>query len=175
VLQALGLLEVLLPRVRLDVVAENLSSEQSEARGNAIEVLDNALPEPWKHLVLAALDEVKRRSDLVTPDPRPAADVCRALAAGESSAWVAACAVRWSLDPNSAASPTEIMQGLEVALVSPAAPLREAAAVALAHAGVSDLRERLTPLTKDPAASVRRTSVRLLAELDPHESVPALL
>src|SRR5207248_4903083 len=61
VLQALLLLEVLLPRVRLDVVSENLRSESAAARGNAIEVLDNALPDPWNCLVLAALDEVKRR------------------------------------------------------------------------------------------------------------------
>src|SRR5262249_46944792 len=47
ILQALLLLEVLLPDVRLDVVAENLRSESPAARGNAIEVLDNALPEPW--------------------------------------------------------------------------------------------------------------------------------
>jgi hypothetical protein len=68
VLQALLLLEVLLPHVRLDVVSENLRSESAAARGNAIELLDNGLPEPWKNLVLAALDEVKRRADLVPAD-----------------------------------------------------------------------------------------------------------
>jgi len=166
VLQALGLLEVLLPKVRLDVVAENLSSELAAARGNAIEVLDNALPEPWKHLVLASLDEVKRRGDLVAPDARAPGELCRALAAGESSAWVAACAVRWSLDPNSAATPADILPSLDSALASPAAPLREAAAVALAAAGAPELRARLLPLQTDQAASVRRTATRLLAELE---------
>src|SRR6185369_12797890 len=44
VLQALVLLQVLLPDVRIDVVTENLRAESLAARGNAIEVLDNALP-----------------------------------------------------------------------------------------------------------------------------------
>src|SRR5205823_4911888 len=61
VLQALVLLQVLLPDVRLDVVAEYLRSESAAARGNAIEVLDNTLPEPWNRQVMATLDETKRR------------------------------------------------------------------------------------------------------------------
>src|SRR5204863_9205282 len=96
VLQALMLLQVLLPEVRLDVVAENLRADSAAARGNAIEVLDNALPEPWKNLVLAALDEVKRRADVVPPDARPVQELVAALAGGESGSWVGACAVHWA-------------------------------------------------------------------------------
>src|SRR5438445_724472 len=85
VLQALVLLEVLLPRVRVDVVAENLRSESGAARGNAIEVLDNALPEPWKREVMANLEESKRRGDQVVPDGRPVAEIAeeQPLAAGD--------------------------------------------------------------------------------------------
>ncbi|MGZ6143473.1 MAG: Npt1/Npt2 family nucleotide transporter, partial [Myxococcales bacterium] len=97
-LQALLLLEVLLPEVRLDVVAENLRSESQAARGNAIEVLDNALPEPWKRQVMAALDEVKRRGDQVLPDPRAVPDLVSAMIGAESGLWVAACSARWALD-----------------------------------------------------------------------------
>src|SRR5207253_3217524 len=95
VLQVLLLLEVLLPEVRLDVVAENLRSESPAARGNAIEVLDNALPEPWKRQVMAALDEVKRRGDQVIADPRPVTDLVSAMIGAESGLWVAACTARW--------------------------------------------------------------------------------
>ncbi len=171
ILQTLELLGILLPQVRLDVVAENLISETAAARGNAIEVLDNALPEPWKRLVLAALDEVKRRSDVVPPDARSPAEVCRALAAGESSAWVAACAIRWSLNPSSAAKPQDLVSSLDAALQSHAAPLREAAAVALAYARAPDLRARLALLEKDVSASVRRTASRLIGDLE-HRSSP---
>jgi AAA family ATP:ADP antiporter len=166
ILQTLELLGVLLPQVRLDVVAENLSSETAAARGNAIEVLDNALPEPWKRLVLAALDDVKRRSDVVAPDPRLPAEVCRALVAGESSAWVAACAVRWSLDPNGATTPGAMITNLESALHSHSPQLREAAAVALAHSGAAGLHRHLVHLEKDSALSVRRTAHRLLRDLE---------
>jgi len=129
VLQALLLLEVLLPEVHLDVVAENLRSESPAARGNAIEVLDNALPEPWKRLVLAALDEIRRRGDLVTPDGRAAQDLAAGLIAGESGLWVGACTARWALD----ALPLKPLQpALQAALQSPYPPLREAASLALA-------------------------------------------
>src|SRR2546421_475650 len=95
---ALVSLEVLLPRVRVDVVAENLRSESGAARGNAIEVLDNALPEPWKREVMANLEESKRRGDQVVPDGRPVAEIVSALIGGECGPWVAACAARWALD-----------------------------------------------------------------------------
>src|SRR5438132_5722 len=82
-LQALVLLEVLLPQVRVDVVAENLRSESATARGNAIEVLDNTLTEPWKRQVMANLEETKRRGDQVPPDARPVAELVSALIGGE--------------------------------------------------------------------------------------------
>ena len=163
VLQALLLLEVLVVEVRLDVVAENLRSESPAARGNAIEVLDNALPEPWKRGVLAALDEVKRRSDQVVPDPRPMPELIKGLISGESGLWVAACTVRWVLD-----SPAELRalgEPLRAALRSSSAPLREASAVALARLsgpGGSAVAEELALLADDPAASVRRTVRALL-------------
>src|SRR5438105_5701757 len=75
VLQSLLLLEVLLPEVRLDVVAEHLRSESVAARANAIEVLDNALPELWKRQVMATLEETERRGDQVLADPPPALDL----------------------------------------------------------------------------------------------------
>jgi len=163
VLQALLLLEVLLPRVRLDVVSENLRSESAASRGNAIEVLDNALPEPWKRLVLSALDEVKRRADAVPADARAAQQVALALANGESGSWVAACAVRWAQDAREV-DLRGLAPALRRALCSGAAPLREAAACALARAlPREEARKLFSGLLQDPAASVRRTAAALLA------------
>jgi len=151
VLQALLLLEVLLPRVRLDLVGEHLRSESGASRGNAIEVLDNALPDPWKRLVLATLDEVKRRADAVQPDARAKQQLLAALATGESGGWVAACAVRWSQEARS----------VDRRALAPA--LREAAACALFGALPRDeARGVLAGLLQDPAASVRRTAAGLL-------------
>ena len=157
VLQCLLLLEVLVTEVRLDVVAENLRSESPAARGNAIEVLDNALPEPWKRSVLAALDEVKRRSDQVLPDPRTIQELVKGLISGESGLWVAACTARWALDAEKDLRALEPC--LRSALRAPSAPLREACAVALARLGT---KQDLALLADDPAASVRRTIKGLL-------------
>jgi len=162
VLQALLLLEVLLPDVRLDVVAENLRSESPAQRGNAIEVLDNALPEPWKRLVLAALDEVKRRGDAVLADQRAPHDLAGALIAGESGLWVAACTARWALD--SPALPlASLAASLHTALRSSSPPLREAAALAVARATPGDAPRLLAGMADDPAASVAHT-VRLILQ-----------
>lgn len=161
VLQALLLLEVLLPDVRLDVVAENLRSESQAARGNAIEVLDNALPEPWKRLVMAALDEMKRRGDQVLADARAVSELSSALIVGESGLWVAACTARWALDEKGVAL-LPLLPVLQLALHSPAAPLREAAALAIARGTPQDAQRLLGPLAKDPAASVAHTVQVLL-------------
>jgi len=163
VLQSLLLLEVLLPEVRLDVVAENLRSELAVARGNAIEVLDNAVPEPWKRLVLAALDEVKRRGDAVLPDARPLHDLVAALISSESGQWVAACTARWTLDAPGLSLPA-LASPLQTALRSSAAPLRQAAALALARAAPGEAPRLLAPLADDPAASVAHTVRALLRE-----------
>jgi ATP/ADP translocase/HEAT repeat protein len=166
VLQALLLLEVMLPEVHLDVVAENLRSESQSARGNAIEVLDNALPERWKRLVLAALDEVKRRSDQVYADARIMLELLAALIAGESGLWVAACTARWTLDAPSLPL-TALLPSMQAALHSPAAPLREAAALAVARANPSDAPRLLGALANDPAASVAQTVRTLLKKAAP--------
>ena len=134
-----------MPEVRLDMVAENLRSESPAQCGNAFEVLDNALPEPWKRLVMAALDETKRRQDHVAADPRPSGELIGALIATESGLWVGACAARYALDAPVPIAPLVPM--LQSALHSAAAPLREAAALALAVAagafGAHGLRGRL--------------------------------
>ena len=160
-LQALLLLEVLLPEVHLDVVAENLRSDSQAARGNAIEVLDNALPEPWKRLVMAALDEMKRRGDQVLADPRLAPELASALISAESGLWVAACTARWALDEKGIAL-GPLFPALQLALRSPAPALREAAALAIAHGSPAEAPRLLGPLAKDPAASVAHTVQVLL-------------
>jgi HEAT repeat protein len=160
-LQALLLLEVLLPEVHLDVVAENLRSESQAARGNAIEVLDNALPEPWKRQVMAALDEVKRRGDQVLADPRPVPDLASAIITGESGLWVAACTARWAFDEKGV-SLQPLLKSLQTALQLPAAALREAAALAIARAAPAEAQRLLSPLAKDSAASVAHTVQLLL-------------
>jgi HEAT repeat protein/ATP/ADP translocase len=170
ILQVLLLLEVILPAVRLDVVAENLRSESPAARGNAIEVLDNALPEPWKRLVMAALDEVKRRADQVLADGRSITELAAALLAGESGNWVGACTVRWSQEPGSGVDQAALQPALREALRSPTPALREAAAVALHRQGAGDLSAALEPLTKDSSLAVRRTASALLA---PRAPLPA--
>jgi len=161
VLQALVLLQVLLPDVRLDVVAENLRSESSAVRGHAIEVLDNALPERWKRLVMAALDETKRRGDQVLADPRGTLDLAHALIGGESGQWVAACATRWVLDGPVPLLP--LVPALRAALHAPFAPLRQATLLTLAQAAPADLPELLERLTADPAPSVQNAARALLA------------
>lgn len=174
VLQTLLLLEVILPKIRLDVVAENLRSESASARGNAIEVLDNALPEPWKRLVLAALDEVKRRSDMVLADPRSLVDLISALISGESGLWVSACSTRWMLDePKLVAAQFE--PALVKALLSPSPPVREAAAVALhrIRPAPEQLSVLLAPLEGDPSSTVRRAARALLEQLAALPRAPA--
>jgi HEAT repeat protein len=162
VLRALLLLEVLLPHVRLDVVAETLRGESAAARGNAIEVLEHALPDPWKHLVLTALDEVKRRGDLVPPDARSVQDLVAALASGESGTWVAACAVHWAHEQRRV-DLRLLAPALRTAIRSNAAPLREAAARALFGTLPRDeARGILAGLITDPSAAVRRTAAELL-------------
>ena len=167
-LQALVLLEVLLPQVRVDVVAENLRSESAAARGNAIEVLDNALPEPWKRQVMANLEETKRRGDQVPPDARPIAELVSALIGGECGPWVAACAARWALD---APVPLgRLLPALEAGLYAASAPLREAAARAVARAAPAEASRLLAPLAGDPAPSVSRTVRALLDRSAPRAS-----
>jgi HEAT repeat protein len=162
VLQALLLLEILLPRVRLDLVAERLRSDSAASRGNAIEVLDNALPDPWKRLVLAALDEGKRRADAVQPDARPVQQLLAALAGGESGGWVAACAVRWSQERRGV-DRRALAPALRTALRAGQPALREAAACALFGALPRDeARGLLASLLQDPSQSVRRTAAGLL-------------
>src|SRR6267378_997350 len=168
VLQALVLLQALFPDVRLDVVAENLRSESSAVRGNAIEVLDNALPEPWKRLVMAALDETKRRGDQVLPDPRGTLDLANALIGGESGQWVAACATRWVLD-----GPVPLLTlipALRAALHAPFAPLRQATLLTLARAVPADLPALAGRLTADPALSVQSAARALLDRESPRAS-----
>jgi HEAT repeat protein len=164
ILQALLLLEVLLPEVRLDVVAENLRSESPAQRGNAIEVLDNALPEPWKRLVMAALDEMKRRGDQVLADGRAPSELLSALIGGESGLFVGACSARWALD-GSALPP--LLPALQGALVSPYPPLREAAALAIARAAPKEAPLLLSGLAADTSASVSRTVRALLSAAAP--------
>ena len=168
VLQALVLLEVLLPRVRIDVVAENLRSESGAARGNAIEVLDNALPAPWKREVMANLEESKRRGDQVVPDGRPVAEIVSALIGGECGPWVAACAARWALD--GPVPLARLLPALEAGLHAAPAPLREAAALAVARAAPAEASRLLAPLAGDPAPSVSRTVRALLARSAPRAS-----
>jgi HEAT repeat protein len=160
ILQALLLLEVILPEVRLDVVAENLRSESAAARGNAIEVLDNALPEPWKRLVMAALDEMKRRGDKILADARAPGELAAALIAGELGLWVGACTARWALDSPLPLAP--LLPSLQVALNSPYPPLREAAALAVARAAPKEASRLLSGLLADAASSVSRTVRELL-------------
>jgi HEAT repeat protein len=168
VLQALALLEVLLPQARVDVVAENLRSESGAARANAIEVIDNALPEPWKRQVMANLEETKRRGDVVIPDARPVAELLSALIGGECSPWVAACAARWALD---APVPLgRLLPALEAGLYAASAPLREAAARAVARATPAEAPRLLAPLATDPAPSVSRTVRSLLDRSAPRAS-----
>ena len=162
VLQALLLLEVLLPQVRLEAIGEHLRSDLAASRGNAIEVLDHALPDPWKRLVLAALGEVKRRADAVQPDARPMQQLVAALTRGESGGWVAACAVRWARDARGI-DRRALAPALRLAIRAGQPALREAAACALFRALPRDeARGLLAGLLQDPAASVRRTAAGLL-------------
>ena len=162
VLQALLLLEVLLPQVRLEAIGEHLRSDLAASRGNAIEVLDHALPDPWKRLVLAALGEVKRRADAVQPDARPTQQLVAALTRGESGGWVAACAVRWARDARGI-DRRALAPALRLAIRAGQPALREAAACALFRALPRDeARGLLAGLLQDPAASVRRTAAGLL-------------
>ena len=161
-LQALFLLEVLVPKVRLDIVGEHLRGDSAPSRGNAIEVLENALQDPWRRLVLAALDDVKRRADAVQPDPRKPQQLMAALAAGESGPWVAACAVRWAQDARSI-DRRALAPALRIAIRSAHPALREAAACALFGALPRDeARTLLAGLLQDPARSVRRSAAELL-------------
>jgi HEAT repeat protein len=161
-LQALLLLEVLVPKVRLDIVGEHLRGDSAPSRGNAIEVLENALQDPWRRLVLAALDDVKRRGEAVQPDPRTPQQLVAALTAGESGSWVAACAVRWAQEARSV-DRRALAPALRTAIRAAHPALREAAACAVFGALPRDeARGLLAGLLQDPSRSVRRTAAELL-------------
>ena len=163
VLQAMLLLEVMVPQVRLDVIAENLRGDSAAARGNAIEVIDNAVPEPWKSLVLATLDEVKRGKDQVQPDPRAVPELAAGLIGGEAGSWVAACTVRWASQNPEVVGAALLDEALRGALGAPSAPLREAAVAALfKQLPAADSQPVLLLLENDPAGSVRKTVRALL-------------
>jgi hypothetical protein len=55
-----------------------------------------------------------------------------------------------------------LVPSLQAALHSPAAPLRESAALAVARAAPSDVARLLGPLAADPAVSVAQTVQHLL-------------
>jgi len=97
----------------------------------------------------------------VLPDPRPAPELAAALIGGESGLWVAACTARWALDEQGVALASLAPQ-LQLALRSPAAPLREAAALAIARSTPADVHRLLAPLAQDSAASVAHTVQALL-------------
>jgi hypothetical protein len=84
------------------------------------------------------------------------------MIAGESGLWVAACTARWALDEQGVAL-APLLPTLQLALRSPAAPLREAAALAIAYNTPADAQRLLGPLAQDPAASVAHT-VRVLLQ-----------
>jgi hypothetical protein len=113
---------------------------------------------------MAALDEVKRRGDQVLADPRAPVELSGALIAGESGLWVGACAARWVLQSQIQLAP--LFPALQTALHSPYAPLREAAALAVAQASPQEAPRLLSGLLTDAAASVSRT-VRALLQRAP--------
>ncbi|MGZ6142742.1 MAG: hypothetical protein ACXWLM_05360, partial [Myxococcales bacterium] len=68
---------------------------------------------------------------------------------------------RWALDEKGVQL-AGLIQSLRIALHSPAAPLREAAALAVARAVPAEAAQLLGPLAADPAASVAHTVQMLL-------------
>src|SRR5207237_8892767 len=103
---------------------ETRRSEPPAPRGNAIEVLDNAMPELWKRPIMAVLDEAKRRGDQVTADQRAVSELVSAMICAESGLWVAACTTRWALDAKGVTL-APLVPSLQAALHSPAPPLRD--------------------------------------------------
>ena len=117
---------------------------------------------------MAALDETKRRGDHVLADRRAEAEIASALIAGECGLWAGACAARWALD--GPVPLTLLLRPLQAALQAPSAPLREAAAHAVARAAPAEAPRLLAQLTSDPAASVSRAARALLARGAPRAS-----
>jgi hypothetical protein len=101
----------------------------------------------------------------VHADARPLTGVVAALIASESGDWVAACAARWAMDGAVALPP--LLPSLTAALHSGFAPLREAAAMAVARAAPADAASLLAHLAQDPASFVARTARALIARPAP--------
>ena len=153
--RCLAIVAVLHPSAGLEAVVEGLRSDQVARRANAVEVLDNTVPDPWKREILTVLEEGRKGAAAVESEHLPRPDVLAVLV-GRGS-WVGACAAAVAGEE---AQP--IAAALRAALASPTPALRESAAVALALVAPAEAETALRPLAQDPVRSVRRTSSSLL-------------
>lgn len=145
--RVLVLLELLHPRARLDVVADNLRSDQPSTRANAVEVIDNTVKEDLKKRLLPLLeDRLSRPADTT----RTQLQWLESLLRGPHP-WIAACAAHYSLEERVAAAAL----ALEHALKSPVAYVRESAAGALVRLAPDRALIALAPLAHDPSKAVR--------------------
>lgn len=143
----LVLLELLHPRAGLDVVADNLKSDQPSRRANAVEVLDNTVKEDLKKRLLPLLeDRLSRPSDTA----RTQLQWLESLLRGPHP-WIAACAAQFALEERIASTAL----ALEHALHSPVAYVRESAAFALVRLAPDRALIALAPLSHDPSKAVR--------------------
>lgn len=129
------MLSLLYPSAELDRVAENLKSEFSSQKANAVEVLDNAVESEFKSRLLGLIENQLDPSQ--SPASRPDLVLAR-LIEGQYS-WIAACAAhllrcRFEMAGSNPGLPPELREALFAALSSPAPYLREACAHALIRA-----------------------------------------
>jgi ATP/ADP translocase/HEAT repeat protein len=149
--RTLVLLELLHPNAGLDVVADNLRSEQPARRANAVEVLDNTVREDVKKRLLPLIEN---REPLRSAEPnRTRVEHLSQLVTG-SHAWIAACAAQLAAEEHL----TGLVGALEAGLASAIPYVREACASALGRISPASARPALERLREDPARSVRRVA-----------------
>ncbi len=152
--RALAIVAVLVPDAGLDVVSEGLRSENTARRANAVEVLDNTVPEQWKPELLMLLEESRKGASAITSGERTRTEVLAELLAKDG--WVGACAAALVGTDRLPLAPE-----LEAALGAHTPSLREAAAVALHRVDPRRARAAIAPLYDDEVSSVRRTALAL--------------
>lgn len=149
--RAIVLLELLHPNAGLDVVADNLRSDQVSRRANAVEVLDNTVREDMKKRLLPLIED--REPTRMLEPARTRAEYLAKLITGPH-AWIAACAAQLAAEERIPGLTAPLQKGL----LSLTPFVREACASALGRLSPIEARAALEGLKDDPARSVRRVA-----------------
>jgi ATP/ADP translocase/HEAT repeat protein len=164
--QILALLGLEYAHETIDLVTRNLASKEAAARANAVEVLDNLLSKDEKAAIIPifddnAPDKTLQAGAVVFKIDRDSREGRLGSLLRGSDRWLAAAAALEVKARDMRALEPAVRQLLE----SDDAVCRETAILVLSHFNKpASLRQRLEPLTEDPAWSVRRYAQFVIAQ-----------